>query len=410
VYLVALDMQHAVNSYRILLETIPYDDPDLYENLLATIRLSRDEAVAFIALTRFENECWVTSIVRADLRNNTASKPHPVVRAPALWGPSPTIALSPDEKSLFVARSDARPPALNKIYTTHITQVDLSTMNVVRTMTLPGEIESDSVWVQVETSPDGKYVYTFENIWRDAGDYEMRFSSLDLTDGKLLVSEFNHRSTNETGCDSRYYLMRGDANHAWQWCVIFVQYLDLQTGRIAEKVNLLDPLSGGSFAEYTLSQDGKTLYTAYPMERRVSVLDLTSRAVRTSPALHDRARLPDLRRALTGLFITTASAKGLARPAVALSRDEKWLAFVDLRDFTTVDGVWVVNTQTLEPYGHWLRGEEIVGVRSSIDGSQLHVLHRLTNELRTLDPETGNAMHTLKLPHDIYGFIADLQP
>ncbi len=404
-------MTHGVDSYRILLFSTPYLGKELYEEALTTTELSADERTAFVALTRGENRDWVTDIIRVHLDTRLADPPKTVMRAPAAWGPNPTMSLTPDEQHIFVARANSRYENTKRFYSTRIVQVNATTLEVVNKFIVPEDIQTDANWVQVIASPSGDSFHVFENIWRDNGVFELRYSQFEETSDRPIITKIHQRSAFDTGCDSRFYLQPGDPRYAWQWCVTYVQFLDLQTGEFAAQVQLPQGLAGGSFAEYAVTQDGKTLYTAYPLEHQVVALDLTTRTVTNRVMLPDTTALPDFRRALLDLLVSTASAKGLARPALALSPDEKWLAFVSLRDFETVDGVWVIDLDTFEPLGHWLRGQEIIGVRASHDGTRLYALDRAASRVQIIAPTSGQTLGTLKLGSDeFYGFLSDVRP
>lgn len=411
VYLTVLDLLNPSDPKRILLDTFPLGAPNFYEKVLATVLLSSDEQTVYVALTQEVKGKWRTDLVRIDLKTDTVSRWNGILEDAAEWGPNVTLAATADGAQVLVARSVARWQGVKRFYSTRVVQVDTGTGKVTWDGVIPGDVNADNNYAVVEVTPDDTKFYVIDYSWLDSGESELRFTSYAFENHQLLVSNVNVLSARDTGCDWRFYF--GQNQDLWQWCGDVLRYLDPATGKFSGTVALRDGTRGSSsFAEYVISRDGKSLYTVFPVEREVVVMDLATRQVTQRAVLRDQAAMPSFRRALLGLFTGTADAKALSRPVMAMSPDEKWLAFVDLRDYLEGgDGLWAVETATLKPLGHWVKTDEIVGLRASADGKQLYALNGKTQKLQVLDVSSGAVVRALKLPVlSSSGLLGDTRP
>lgn len=408
-YLTTIDLAQGATS-RVLLGTVQAGVPTIYESVSATALVSRDERTVYAAVTHQIKGNWRTDLYRIDLDTRQPSPATTVFDSPAPWVPGVNLDQTPDGKQILLARSGNHGTAQDRRYSTEVAVIDGGTLQTARTFNLPGETKVDSVWANIQPSSDGSSIYVFEHIWRNADTFELRFSSFDAETGQLQLSFLNPRGAPDTGCGLRFYRVP-NGRELWNWCGLNVQFLDPETGKFTDRVDLQNPMRGGSFADYVLSRDGKTLYTVYPIERQVVVFDLDTRKILRETTLPEQSSLPDFSRTLAQLFVNRASAKLLARPIMTLAPDESWLAFVDARDFETFDGIRVVETATLKPRAHLLRRKQVAGVRASFDGGSIYTLVPNSNQMHSLNSTTGELERTVQLPFlSNSGFLADVQP
>lgn len=385
-------------------------DRNAYEDVYAARPLlTADETIIYVAVTEHRGKSWVTSLVRLDLTDGTVSKPLSVFDAPAPWGANVNLALSRDEKRIYLVRTFDDKVGADSPIATRVAVVQTEPLEVQEVWEIGEPIIAESVWSDVLVAPNGQELYLLETLWKQDGNPGLDFVSVGLEDGQVHFKTELVRDTLDTGCDVRWRFVPNGTD-LWTWCSTKVQYLDPDTGKISFELPLQDPLKGIGLAEYVLAKDGKTLYMALPMSREIIVADVEARTVVRSVQLQDRALAPNFGRTLAQLFYNTADAKMGGRPMVAMNLDETWIAFTEIKSYDAGDGVWVVDLATLEPKGHWLRGQEISSVRASQDGSELYAIDVDLNQMLVLDPMTGNVLRSLRMPLVGHaGMLADVQ-
>jgi DNA-binding beta-propeller fold protein YncE len=107
-------------------------------------------------------------------------------------------------------------------------------------------------------------------------------------------------------------------------------------------------------------------------------------------------------------LVPTASAKWAASPAAVLSPDGQRLYFLDVVDFEKGNGLWAIQTNSLKPLGHWLKGKDITGVQISRDGREVYAASYDDHTLYVLDAFSGEVRRAFdKVAGQLYGFASE---
>ncbi len=402
--LTGIDLMTGEQLPPIQLDTVTKVSVEPYDDVPGAITvLSADEKTAYVILTERVGIAREVRLIRVDLVQHKADSPITLFHGVVSWTFAGSAALSQDGKRIFVTRTFEPAGSERDTFATRLIEVNLETRTVMPEVEFTKEVNANGVGAQVIPAPDGKSLYIMQSIWYDRAGTAFRFIEFSLENGQVKMAL---NKADESGCDTFFHRA---PNHQdlWNWCYGFIRFLDPRSGQIVQS-ELRPPITGGaSPSDYVLSADGKTLIAVFPAVREVVVFDLATRAVLRRSTMPTQAYF-DFRRELARLLVQTASAKFFARPMLTLTHDEKWLAFVDVKDMEAGDGMWIVDTTSLKPIAHVFRQEKVWGVRTSWDGRALYALAGDPNKLYALDPSNGQVRTMLNVPFvESWGFVED---
>lgn len=385
---------------------MPSDPNDLTMQLA----LSKDNRLLAVTLTSKLDTRWYSDLYLYDTVRGesllTSPVPIQVFNDNLASMPSVQTVVSADGQRVFVVEHRSRLPLASEgsqsFWSTEIAAVNVSSQQVEKTIVVPGEIQVDGFWMNDVLAPDGQALYLIENIVRDNDSAGYRFVALDTARLQVTISRSVDVTSGQQAFsigapglrftpDGRFLVgftsrMDRAGNYGY-----YFQFLDTHSGDVTE-TSLQRAVPGANFDPiYSLaSSDGKLLYLIFAQTHEIIAFDLTQRAVVKRTVLPDsQSAAPSALDQLAQLFVTPVSAKFYAQPSAILSPDGRRLYFVDVQGIDSGDGFWAVDTSTLKPLGHWLRGKEVSGIQFSADGTELYALSVKDHTLYVLDPLTG---------------------
>lgn len=204
-----------------------------------------------------------------------------------------------------------------------------------------------------------------------------------------------------------------------------LRLLDVREGRVVEEIPL--PPCGGAPCLTAVSPDGRRLYFIRPLEAPAVIgVDLEQgrtfgQADLAEPETGDREGPPEaslsprsILAAVRQWWSPVARAKLVSGWTALVSPDGRTLYFTGMRrvevprnpegwsqyDFLRNDGIWVLDAETLQVRGHYLRGREVRGdLTLSRDGRRLYALELdgdgRPTALRILDAGTGRELRAV---------------
>ena len=388
------------------------------------IALSADERQLIVSEAEKQDQQFITRVYVVDIASGK------VTSTMDLWGESAAfvsdealsaqVLTAPDGSHLWLVHNLMRTQPTRRdgpaTWFTRITVVDWKSGRPLRMIDVPGDITAQGYWLSTTLAPDGKRLYVLQEIVRAGESDGYRFVAFDTASNQIAVSQISERANGGAPfCFYRFGLrLTPDGRYLWGYCgpsadapTGYVEFMDVTTGAIAQKVPLKDVKglqpgwSDNPFAlQMALTPDNRTLYFGNATSKEVFAVDLSTRAVRQA-ALSDKPStsynpLQRLFSRLAGSFVGTASAKMYAQPGAVLSPDGERFYFVDIQDFEHGSGVWAVETRTLHTLGHWLSGKDVYGIRLSQDTRELYVASPNDYSVYVLDAQTGAPRRTLK--------------
>lgn len=412
--LTTIDLQHSAITHVVPLADLTLMMPPDPNDMFVQLAISKDNHLLAVTLTSKLESRWYSDVYLYDtVSGRSLLLPYGPIQVfneilPSM--PSVRTIISADGQRVFVVEDHARLPYTSEegqlFWSTEITVVNVASQRVEKTIAVPGEIQADGFWMNDVLSPDGRTLYLIESIGRGNNSAGYRFVALDTSQQQVTLSHLvdttitaQNFSIGAPGLrftpDGRFLIgLAGWMDSAGNYAYAF-QFLDTRTGEVTA-VPLQRTISSANFDPiYSLaSPDGKLLYLIFAQTHEIIAFDLAQRAVVNRSVLKDSQSSqsfgPDW---LAQLFTQIVSAKFYAQPGAVLSPDGRRLYFVDVKGIDSGDGFWAVNTSTLKPLGHWLRGKEVIGIRFSADGSELYALDVKDHTLYVLDPFTGAIRH-----------------
>jgi hypothetical protein len=349
--------------------------------------VSPDGRRVFVILAGKIDLNWVTRVYVVDLKSRTAATITVFESGNDPWGPDYRAVLSTDGSRLFIAQNSASAPG-DAIQTTRIGFVNTTENKIERVLDAPG----NGAWSLGAVSADGRALYLMQPMKNGAEEAGYRFLVLDVNGGTVGVrNEFTDSGSAKTGCGYYSASFTPDGHALWIFCPDSVDFLDPQTGRTVGKVLLGEGgLAHFNLTYWRLSPDNKLLYVLFTSTNQLSVVDLAQRVLaRQATFKEQKSFFGNPLEWLAQLFVNTASAKMAPEPGLVLSRDGQRLYFVDVEGIDSGDGVLGVDTATLKPIGHWLKGKDIIGIQLSADERELFAFGEKDRTLYVLDAATG---------------------
>lgn len=382
----------------------------------ASLALSPDNRLLLVTEAGKTATRWIARLHVVELGAGVARPPIEVFSDDAPGGTHFLQSFAaPDGRWLFVAlnstpSSPTRQGGPQPTWRTRLAVVDVARRAVERVVDAPETIQADGLWLDGALSRDGTRLYLIQMIVRNSEQAGHRFIAMDPGTGTISLNRLVEQAQGgERFCVPYPLRFTPDGRYLYAYCGReprrpqgYFQFLDTQTGLVAEKVVVASQdqqsdLGDGIRFQMVASPDNTLVYIANTQTREVSVLDLRQRAiVRTATLQKPQPAAFDPWRRLRDWLATPASAKISARPGAALSPDGRRLYFVETVDFENGNGVWGVDTASLRPLGHWLLGKSIAGLQVSADGRELYAVSQQQNALYVLDAASGRELRTVE--------------
>ncbi len=137
----------------------------------------------------------------------------------------------------------------------------------------------------------------------------------------------------------------------------------------------------------TLSQDGKTLYAANAALGTIAKVNLDLGLNAYQLWLIDKARIGHFNAG--NRVVTAADQARELHNGAALSQDQNVLYVAGLH------GIWVINTDTLQVQGQYLKQQDFTGLAMSDDGHTLYGVDPATG-ITLLDSSSGETRTVIK--------------
>lgn len=428
VSILAIGLTRSTSPQRI---TVAYSVPTTaqYPILVPHLALSKDNRLLFVSQSEALSDQRHTRVYVIDVVVSKVTR---------------TVDVSTDDISLLIPSSDGwhlfavqtmerQPPATQGALTAWYTRVALLNLEsgaVERVMQVPNDMQAHSASVQAVLAPDGQRLFLLIDhfvgngepqlafptgggtAYVPNGEEEIHFVALNPNTFEITRSQLSERGNRVDrfgGYDRLGWRFTPDGRflvgYFWDPATKnapYFQFLDTQTGSVAERVPLPYKQRDAAGPLYLLaSPDNRLVYVIYS-GADVFVFDMAKRAVVRSVSLKDKSShsISPLNHFITGLsqwFMGTAYAKIYAMPGAVLSPDGQRLYFIDILSFDKEDGVWGVETATLKPIGHWFKDKEISGIMLSVDGKELYAASPSDHTIYVLDALTGQMLRALNL-------------
>ncbi len=410
--LAAINPQRGTMARPIPLDSFPATALTAQEDLEASALISKDNRALVTLVERIGGK-WVTVISVVDLSQNAAAPPVTVFETKtAEYAPPVSAVLSGDGKRLFIAQNFQEPNLGDKangtLWSTRVAVLNIDGKQVERIADVSGEIQADGFWLDGVLSQDARLIYLVQNIVRGNEDAGYRFVAFDAN--KLAVANSGLVEGSELFCLGDGLRSTPDGRYFWGACNNAFQFLDVQTGRVTQKVQIKRHAAVSDFDPwYTLvSPDKRLVYLVYPVAKEFVAFDLTRRAVVGQAVISEsKFSYSNPLQWLAQFLVPTANAKFFAQPGAVLSPDGQRLYFVDVTGMDSGDGIWGIETNSFKPLGHWLKGKDIVGVQLSEDGDELFAVGLKDHALSVLDAFSGEIRRSFDLgASQPFGFVA----
>ncbi len=280
---------------------------------------------------------------------------------------------------------------------TSIALVDTQAGKLVKSIHLNGDFTLDAV------SPRGTMLYLLEYYQAGTSHYNVRAYDVNASQllqgsivdknelGEKMQGAALTRQVSEDG-DMAYTLyINPVTNKAFIHILWLTDTVNSSTPfpAIARCIDL--PVGSSSallhYYTLTLSQDGKTLYAANAALGAVAKVNLDLGFNTYQLWLIDKARIDHFNPG-NGVVTEADQARELHNGA-ALSRDQNLLYVAGLH------GIWIINTDTLQVQGEYLKQQDFTGLAVSGDGHTLYGFDPATG-ITLLDSSSGETRTVIK--------------